>query len=690
MAQANKPVYQKTFKGIVTAGSVLDRPEDSAVVCKNFRIMPGEWLRLRGGRTLWIDGVSGNFTTLHEFRKGEFGGGIYHVAEQGNNWVKVDLTNRTLTTLEAISSTHRPEDGAITTARDKTFWANGRGTRDAASRGPALSSWDGSQVRYVGLDPFIPATNSLAVSFTPNPSGNTVIIDSRKFWVGLYNSATGHFSNVVYVDEIVNPDPETSYVGDLSITGLSSIERLGHDASETAEIYYVVYASLNGSSVPYLVLDPNGYDILKTQSASVSIELDDNTPGLNIVDSTKEGPIWNHPPRAMRHIAYANGRVYGALMDTTTPGATQNGFSYDVPSSDETAICWSAAADDVSEQEFLGVPEESFPTRNKKYLPNGEVPKLVQAIQGNYGQLIVISNSGTFMLEETLPGVHIWRTVSWTDGIWDRGSFSQTPYGCIWLTQKKELVLLKPGSDQLTYISKDFNSVFRTGVGVNTASDYLSDPANYIDRYQIWLGTQKSLIYDFAIGGQAYTADNQDVGVAKSMTDSLGQRYHVMCIGALMYVQEAHPFTGVIPVADEETAGVYTEINGDYIGQWQDFGDPSVIKELKRVGVVGDANHSTAYGDTPLLMTWYGDLSSNTAYDIRLDRDEQSDTEISFSKPVRDGHRKRYKFRIRLYGRRTEGTYYLWQEDGELDPNHYGSIYRMHLTISGATQNRPH
>lgn len=704
MSQSNPPVKQFTFGGVHTASDILKRPPDSATVCSNFRVMPGKYLRLRGGRSFVTSASSGTFSVLHEFRKGEFGGGVYHIVENAGKWRRADLATPALTDLETIGA-NPPTPGAICTVRDKVFWTNGRGTRaeDSISK-PALSSWDGSQVRYVGLDPFIPGTNSLSAALSVNPSGETIIKYSRTFYAGLYNEATGHFSNAVLIGKITNPNPEVDYVGDLTISGLTSIARSSHDAGELAEIYYVIYCTQDGGEVPHLVLTTDGLGPVKTQSASVALVIDDNAAfgDANIVDSTKEAPLDNYPPRLANLIGYANGRVYLAPKKTTTVGSTTN-FSYAVTSQEETTVVWSASADDVVDREFLGVPEESFPLSNRKSLPNGESPKLLIAAGGNYGHLLVCTQTGTFLLEETAPGLHEWHAVSWTEGILDKDSHVRTPYGDIWMTQNKELVLLRPGDDQLLHISRDYSSLMRS-FGLTAKADYLYDPDNTIDRYQVWNGSGYSVCHDFTlpgyggpIPGEAYTTTGQTVTIAKSIQYATagvsptptGEVMHVIAIGSSLFAQEGDPRNDkIVPTRDETASGVYSEINGAYIGQWQDFGNHDIRKEFRKVAVIGDAGYSATLGRSPLIISWYGDMSGATQYDLELEKTLQSPTDNSYEARIQDGQRFWYKFKFVLSGHGTEGTYYLWFDDGELTPSVYGAIHRMMLTISDGGKNR--
>lgn len=693
MAQKSPPVRQLSFGGIVTEGGVTSRPPDSAVVCKDFRIMPDgdgkNFLRIRGGRESWIDGTTGSFKWIHEFRKAEFGGSVFHVVEHDGKWKRANLATQALSDIETIgtASNSNPNPGAVTNVKDKAFWTNGLGTTVGGESLPALSSWDGTQLRYVGLDPYMPS-GSLTVNFTPSGGGTTKLETHLKFWVGLYNSATGHLSNGVEAGEVVNPDKETTYEGTLSISGLSNMNRSDHDAGELGELYYVVYATLDGGEVPYLLLNTAGTDIEQTQSASINLAIDANAvSGVNTQDVTKEMPTENFPPRPMRRIAYANGRIYGSLK-AGGAGGTQNGFTHVVPLSEETAVVWSSAADDVEEREFVGVPEESWPLTNKKYTPNGEIPQIVAETDGNYGTVLVITYGGTFLLEETIPGVHIWRDISRTEGIWDLRTFVDTPYGAMWLTQKKEIVLLKPGDDRLTYLSRAYSSLFRSGGSANPTAAYMYDPANYIDRYQIWWGLNKCIIHDFAVGGQAYTYTNQAADSARTVQDAGGQAFHLIGIESKLYIHEVHPVTGVIPLTDEEAGGGTTEISGDWIGQWVNFGDSRLRKHLSHLSFTGDGDRSSALsGASPVTITWYKDFS-NVTHVLEPEKEAQSDSDNAYGQRVSDGLGFWFKIRVQLAGHSTEGTYYLWQDDGELSPNVYGSVHQLFMTVGPESGNR--
>lgn len=700
MAQSLTPKKQLVFGGIRTDGHLLQRPAESAVVCQDFRVMPGGWLRLRGGRILGGEVGTDPVAKIYEFRRSGLGGGVYHLIKQDGDWKQLNLAAVpcTASSLETQDGTFATTYSAITTVRDKVFWHNGAGYRTSTGK-PSLSSWDGTNVRYVGLDAFIPST-APTVTFTPNPSGGTKIVYHRKFFVGLYNEGTGHFSNGIEIGTVTNPDRETLYTGDLSISGITGLSKISHDAAESAEIKRVIYCTIDGGEVPYLILTPDADGPETSTSLIISDDLAD-VGTANIVDLTQEMPLSNQPPRNMSLIAYTNGRVYGALDPTgAVTGSTANDFSFEVKTGDASAIVWSAAASDLPDREFVGVPEESFPPTNKKHTPNGETPIALHPAPGDLGHLLVVTKTGTFILEETLPGVHVWRTVSITDGIHSNQSLVDTPYGTMWLTQDKDLVLLKPNSYELRYVSRGYGSLFMPGQGLSAdaPADYLRDPGNQIDRYQIWFQDVdgKSVCHDFYLGdgdgsGVAYTTTGQAFDSVRSVKNSSGITFHLATIGNKIYYQEANPVTqvGQIPNSDETEEDTFEEINGTFIGQWMDFGDHEIRKELHDIDIVGDGELSAQLGDRPLAISWYGDFS-NPQQPCPVQKNNQSATDYSYNGKVSRGHAFWYKFRIDLSGHSSEGTYSRWQGDGELAPNHYGTIQRMYVNPNLTHVNRPH
>lgn len=705
MAQQIAPVPQFEFGGVVTDGHPLKRPPASAAKCDNIRVMPGNWIRLRGGRDLQYHNTqpNGRFRQFYEVRLANGTTSLWHFAQYDNGsgktyWAKTMASGSgyLIFNMEEINRGYgfsEPGLAPIATVRDRVFLGNGLGCRSTVqleggtpvhASYPALTQWDGTYVRFVGLDNYCPTLRP-TVTATPTGAGTSSILYSRTIYVGLMNTVTGHFGNGLWAGEVASGDPgNVAWEGNVSVGGLNGLTSAVHPfgayspSNESAELKYVFWVTGDGGEVPYLAVNTDG--------SPVTVDYGGTTKALVLTDDflldvTQEMPTENFPPRAMSSMCYANGRVYGALAFGTGSNP------YVVGAKDICAVVWSAAADDVQDRDFVGVPEESWPHTNRKYTPNGERPLLVVAAQEGT-QVLVLTHSGTFLLEETADGLHIWSTVSNISGIWDPRSFVKTPYGFVWLDQRKQIVLLAPGTSRLQVLSGDYQKLLGT-VAADTPADYLLDPPGKIDRYQIWIGGGKSVIHDFALGGQAYTASGQDYTAAATMLDPGGFVHHIVA-KEHVWTHEASPFTGLPPVADQNGDGTYSEINGEYIGQWNDYGDASVRKEFKEWAVIGDCAPSAQLGEaSPVQLSWYGELRS-TESPLALIPASQDDAPECYRAKVPNGNRRWIKLRIRLNGHHSDAgaTFAQAEPDGDLAPNVYGSIWESRVTINGGGGNR--
>lgn len=696
MAKSIPPVQLLDFGGVVTSGHPLRRPPNSASRCDNFRIMPGGFLRLRGGRVIVHDGSVGQFNQFHQFQRADGIGTIQALASYVNGgttkWQRfTPFSLLTLVDVETLGPTSSASAMlAISNVRNHCFFFNGQGIIGGGGSKPALSSWDGTQVRYVGLDAYHPSGNPTA-SFAIG-AGNNNITTSRTFYVGLYNSATGHFSNGVSAGTISTPG-----AGTITISNLTRITSIYHDANEQAELFYVFYSSLDGGQTPYLIMDATGLVPLTSPigTASRTLSIVPTEPAGFIIDVTQEMPTENFPPRPMSHIVFANGRMYGILQS----GGTGN--PYAMQTRESPKVVWSAAADDIQDRDFVGLPEESWPLRNGKYTPYGDQPIYI-ARGPNETNVLVLTKKGTFVLEETADGLHEWTTISATDGIGHPQSYAQTPYGSMWLTQKSELVILRPGRAQLEVLSDGFQALIPDGfVGAPfgpTAADYIASPVHQIDQYQIFFSNQTKLVYDFYMTqrlgyGVAYTGSSQDFSAAKTITDANDMRFHFVA-KAKIWTHEVDPFFNLVPMRDQTGASTWAEVNGDYIGQWMDFGDSDIRKEINEFDVVGDAAVSAQLGVTPLTMRTYADLT-DTVTTPTVTKTAQSTTDHSYRGKIPSPNRMWFKFRALLAGHASDVVVGAGQRyydapstTGELVPPVYGCIWIARNTVSALGENR--
>lgn len=678
MAKALDPVRQ-VFGGVILAGDPLHRPPGSATRCYNFRVMPGSMLRLRGGYRRAKAGVAGtSYQWFHEFRKSSQTGGVKHISllqTAGGPWMwqSLDLTFGAYAeaALEVQSGT---QARAIATVRDKVFFLNGLGAST-----PPFTSWDGTNLRYVGL--YAKASGAgPSASFASVAGGLNKLVYHMTFYVGVANLTTGHFSNGVLAGKLT-PGGQ----GTITISNLTTMFTAAHSGVESSELRYVIYATIDGGSRPYLVMNAAGTDILYVPlgTSSVALNLTTATQHGFIHDLTSEMPEENFPPRPMSQIAYVNGRLYGILLAGGTGPNTVYEREY-------SAVAYSAAADDYSEQNFVGVPEESWPLTNRKFTPNGERPLLVRPAP-NRSQALVCTRTGTFLLEQTADGLHVWEPVSWVDGIWGERSYVDSPYGPMWLTQNRQLVVLRPGRTTLDFLSTKFDLMLQQDLLIGTAADFVRDPTNQIERYQVWAGNGNFYIYDFYTDAASSGQAPASITAARSMLEADGYRHHLAGAVAL-FTHEGHPYTGYIAARDQNDSGEYSEIAGDWIGNVQDFSEPRLRKQFGDIAIVGDGADSPQLGRSPLLLSYFLDGTTNIEIPIDLLKSPQSESDYAYRGGFANPHQIRIRLRLRMQTHSADNNVYDYPVEDLLNlvnapPNLYGAVCEVFITLSG--ENRP-
>ncbi len=719
MAQQIPPVQQLELHGVYTAGNPAGRPRGSAAKCENFRVMPGYWLRTRGGRKARYYVSGAEVQQIERLRDVDHPGSDNQLAQIKYSGPSVKWTSFTILTyiidpfgIETISlaydgSFSASNPAAVCNLNDRPVFYNGLGVRGASDSKPPFSTYAGGVVRFFGLDAFCPGGTNPTAAFAVGAGYNSCLSHLR-IYAGLYNSSTGHYSNGVYCGTVTT----TSALGTITVSNLTRLKYAYHNATEQAELYYVFYATIDGGEIPYLILNStlDGPHKVATGSSSASLSISATANNGFDRDLTKEVPITNDPPRPMRSIAYVNGRLYGALLaggsgaavPQTVPGATapRPDFSY-VPTARElAAVVWSAAASDAIETEALGDPLQSWPALNIAYTPSLEAPVIVTPADDDAeGQVpvLVITPSKTFLLVERSDGLHEWIRVSPVHGITVPKTLCQTPYGVVWVTQRNQMVVLPPGSRSLRVLSKPFQNLL-TGATPRCA-DYLLDPINEVDRYQVFLSSGTSVIYDFEVGGEAYTATDQDFTAASTVFSTAGVPHHIVA-KAGFYTQEGQPEDGLIPTTEETFTGTAqdratTQISGEYVRNWDDFTDGNVRKEFPQLDVIGDGALSAALGNVaPLSVEWYGDFEQVAAANRKLGvlaKAPQSSTDSSYRAKFTAGHRFWFKLVLKLAGHSADDSTFTKHQapatQGDLARNFYGSILRLALHI-GQTENR--
>jgi hypothetical protein len=543
------------------------------------------------------------------------------------------------------------------------------------------------------LDAYCPSGNPTVAAV--KDGGNNNIVNSLEVWVGLHNTTTGHYSNGVFAGSIDTPITTAT----VTVSDLQNLKYAFHDNNEKNELKYVFYSSLDGGKVPYLVLNAAGTDVLTAAITATEQSLSliaAETDGF-YRDVTAEMPIDNFPPRPMSNVVSVQGRVYGSLMSggsgdkvlqTYPDGSKKGDFKYDPGSRDTAAVCYSKAAEDIAQQHTVGAHEEAWPLLNIKATENGEVPTLLEKSPDGY-RLVVLCPTASFLLSENNIGLHEWTTISDLHGIYNKACAAVTKYGLAWVTQRNQLVLLKPFEENVETLSDTYQSLFDGKTPRWVA--YWLDPLNEVDQIHVYFTDGTGVVHDFAVGGEPYTFTNNDFRCGATVIATTGKVQHVLANQHLWtHLGQQSPVTdpndGKIYTQDVTYSGsdmtLTTSVSGEYISQWMDFDDDSQRKEFTHVDLLCDRN---------TRVQWYADLEEIASGNIKgtqSSKRPQSQTDETRRFKLQESSKFWYKIKIKLTGDDTQDYYSRPSEQGDLARNFYGVICRALRTVVGRG-NRP-
>lgn len=695
MAQQVQEKTRSDFHGVYHAGNPSTRPVFTAQVCENFRIMPGYWLRLRSGRKARYY-VGGTIKQLFSFRQVDFPGSDANIAQVVNTsnevrWHWFSSLDFAIDPFGGILTINQANDGGYTRTfpagvcniEDRPILYNGHGTRDGSFSRPALSSYYGGVLRYFGLDAYCPGARP-TVNFTAGAGLNAIVTDRIKIYVGLYNSATNHYSNVVYAGAIA-PNVAT---GTITVGSLGNLTAAYNNGTELSELKYVFYATIEGGQIPYLILNSamNGPHTAAIGSGSTSLSIASGTDNGWVLDLTNEAPTENYPPRRMKRISYVNQRMYGSLMSSYGSGfgvvadTIERPFDYSASARDTAGITWSKAAGETRNRALLGDPIQCWPLVNFIATPSAEAP-IYHGPSPDESSLLVITGRSTYFLTEAVDGIHSWFTISQTSGIINESTVCVTPIGICWVNQKNQIVMLEKGAAALRILSLEFQSLM---AGTPTCANYIQDPDNFIDRYQVWFSNGKSVIYDF-VTEEAYTETGLVITAAGTITDSQGRRHHVIANSGF-YTHEGQAETGLIPTADETFTGTgqaFTSANftARWRSNWNTWGTITGRKSLPHMDVLVDSAAGAAFA-----FKWWKDFIETSDVNqgvSKITKADQSTTDSVKRVGLADHHFIAIKFEFRLTSHYADrATYAPLSDEGDLAGNFYGSILGAAETLA--------
>jgi len=690
------PVRQ--FRGVFTAGNPLWRPDGSAQVCQNVRVMPGYWLRLRSGRIARYHVDGGTIRRIHSLRQIEFPGSDLNLAQVAYagacKWHWFSSLDFGIDPFGIISIDQSNDAGftqtnpaPVCTIDDRPVFYNGLGLRTGSESKPGLSSYAGGVVRYFGLDAYAPAGRPSA-AFVSGAGHNKVSkTGAVRFYVGLWNSNTNHYSNVVFAGSIQptlstpeeGEEPEV-LSGTITIGSLTNLTASFNNATEQGELKYVFYATIEGGQVPYLILNAalNAPHSVGIGTSSASLSITNTTDNGWVLDLTHEAPTENYPPRRMRWISFVNGRMYGTLMPAQPTGFNSTGdvferpFDYSSSNRQTAGIACSKSAGGSAENDPLGDPLQCWPPRLHFPCPSGDAP-LWHGAAPDEERLLVITGTSTFFLTETSDGLHEWFSISRIHGIVNPMTVQVTSHGIVWVDQNNMLVMLERGSTTLRLLSIPYQGLM---TGTPNCANYILDPLQLIDRYQVWFEDGHSVVHDF-LTEEAYTETGFVAKAAASLKDNLGRRHHCIANSGF-YTHESQAESNLIPTMDETFTGTgqaktVSQIQGWYRANWNAMGSLSTRKEFPYFDVIVDSHVDAAFTVNYWIDFQQTSVGNRLATEIQKTPQSLTDSakrvKVSGNRPVA------FKIEMFLTGHSGDrATYIPVDQDGDLAANFYGCI----------------
>jgi hypothetical protein len=736
MGKQLQPATQFAFGGLYTADHPLKRIPGSASLCQNLTVMPGNWLRLAGGRKARVQAISTQqIIQLMPISITQQYGYRYNLVQLEDSFGAVKLIRLSINAgvftldesviVEALLATWDDVTSALAYAElpDSVVYKNGLGIRAAAASGtasfPAMSQWRPSattltgEVRYWGLYPVVEGGTPLAV-FNAG-AGNNKVGTSLKIYVGLFNSATQHYSNGVSLGTLA----PSSGTGTILAGGLNFVNYVTHSAAETAELYYVFYATLDGYDVPYLILNSTldgPFKVSVTDAgipAGISLSIEAGTDNGWTLDATHRMPTKNYPPRAVASMCYVNGRIYYILSPFKNKSqAETTTVEYIYTERELASVGWSAADGDSKNQNFLGDPLESFDPNAASQVPSGQYPVTVFPAPDGVS-CGVFSPTHTRLLRQQADGPHEWATVSDTHGIRTPNSnrmWCKTRHGTCWVTQNNQIAILRPGTESVEILSSDYDGTIPPGTFVSCIG-YQYDPLNNVDMVMVYYfsdSLQRCLCHDFGNGVTTTTEPYALVTCYANMTDGDGNVYRVIGAGdnvnkAGLYSiggQPDHSFklytkNDVFTSATTQAFTTSELPNGYYISNWVDFGDPSRRFEIPFLDIVGDGAVAPALlvpaVSAEFFTGFVGAVTPGAGTQLAFEKTKQELYDYVYRAKLLLRHHRWWKFGFTVRSHSADFGDYFSIPDFEGDlafaSNFYGAIMAQMLTIAH-TENR--
>jgi hypothetical protein len=292
------------------------------------------------------------------------------------------------------------------------------------------------------------ASGTVSVTSSTNGSIVPTQLSGYQLYAAIYNPLTQHMGNRAPIGNAVTVSTAQSA---FLVSGLADL------SVYSPEWVYALGMTVDGGQVPHWFVDSQGNDIILANGQTNGTVFIGNT---NIL---QELPFANDPPPKLDKFARVGTRIFGAL----------GGNPFMSYSNDLT---------DVTNGNYVGNPEESWPGNQQQPLPTGELPTSIHAyrLEGWFFSRENLAIWSQFLQQQ---GANPWRG-PWPGGCPSQRGFIETPHGPFWFTAQKELCTFM--EDGVISVSDEYEMSLLTKIAdINLRTvelGYLLDPNQLIDQ----------------------------------------------------------------------------------------------------------------------------------------------------------------------------------------------------------------
>lgn len=497
-----KKVSEFSFGGVDSRSNPANFPPDRMLRCRNFIVTPSGRPRLRFGYSKPTQSGSpaapgDALGPIHSAAYYEqLSGARFLLFSAGTGLGRMNLATGVKTPAQPLGSFFIGQ-----TAPWGHFRFNNRIGIGNGQSAFNLSD-DGTTIRPLGIPALNSIFNTPTIVYDPATTGTwqaSLLVGYELYFV-LYNPVTGHVGNRGPVVSPGSVTPRKIVIatsgGSLKISGLPNAAALGLPGSGVSgtytnypELVLGVGRTNDNGEVPYWLVDGTGNRI--------TIPLGQTTATIKdfTIDTTQELPFRNGQPPKLNKFAKVSTKFFGAVDGDVNLHYTE----------DDT---------DVSNGDFVGIPPESWPPDNIEPFPTAEEPTSIHAyrFEGHFWSKNYLAVWSNLLYQQ---GANPWRG-PWKTGCAGQRAAIETPYGFVWMTPDKELMITQGGDP--TPISEEYEASLLRRIGDQhvglTELAYYRNKELEIDRLYVRSldanGNPVFVIHDFLLRdfrsqvGQAY------------------------------------------------------------------------------------------------------------------------------------------------------------------------------------------